>query len=214
MSSTSRFKFPCPSCGAELPFQSSISLLAVCAYCGTMALRKDLNLTDLGKVAQLLPDGSPLQIHTEGRYQDAAFSVIGRIQMRYPEGFWNEWHIRFDETRTGWLGEAQGLYAVSFEVKNAPTLPAFKDIVIGQEFLIEDAAYRARDKKEAAYISAEGELPFRVPLGETGRFADLSGSGGRFATIDYSETPPLAYVGRYVEFDELKLTRLKEIPGW
>lgn len=211
---SSRHKFPCPSCGAELPFESSISLLAVCAYCGTMAQRKDLILEDLGKVAQLQPDGSPLQIHSEGCYEGTPFTVIGRLQMRYTEGYWNEWHLRFSETRTGWLGEAQGLYAVSFAVKDMPAIAAFEKLSIGSVIVLDNANYRVRGKEEAAYISAEGELPFRVTMGQTGRFADLAGPGGSFATIDYSDEAPLAFTGRYAEFAELSLTRLKEIPGW
>lgn len=211
---SSRHKFPCPACGAEIPFESSISLLAVCAYCGTMAQRKDLILEDLGKVAQLQPDGSPLQIRSEGRYEGAPFTVIGRLQMRTREGFWNEWRLRFDETRAGWLGEAQGLYAVSFAVKDLPAIAAFEKLSIGMDIVLDNAAYRVRDKEEAEFLSAEGELPFRVPLGQTGRFVDLAGPGGRFATIDYSDETPLAFTGRYAEFSELALTRLKEIPGW
>ncbi len=36
-------------------------------------------------------------------------------------------------------------------------------------------------------VSAEGELPFAVTPDESGRYADLSGPGGIFATIDYGD---------------------------
>jgi len=45
-------------------------------------------------------------------------------------------------------------------------------------------------------------------------FADLRTSDGRFATIDYSEDPPLLFMGRAVEFDELRLKNVREFEGW
>ena len=37
---------------------------------------------------------------------------------------------------------------------------------------------------------------------------------GRFATIDYTETPPLLFLGEFVEFESLRLVNLKEFEGW
>ena len=46
------------------------------------------------------------------------------------------------------------------------------------------------------------------------RFADLRSTDGRFATIDYTETPPLLFLGEFVEFETLRLVNLKEFEGW
>ena len=45
---------------------------------------------------------------------------------------------------------------------------------------------------------------------------DLQAPGKVFATLDYSETPPLVFVGEQVRFDDLKLTRLRAVMpvGW
>ena len=40
-------------------------------------------------------------------------------------------------------------------------------------------------------------------------FADLRTTSGDFATIDYSENPPLLFLGRAVEFDDLHLKNLR-----
>ena len=53
-------------------------------------------------------------------------------------------------------------------------------------------------------IGAEGE----IPSDSTRRryaYADLSGPGGRFATLDYSRQPPTVYVGQQVTLDELAI---------
>src|SRR5262245_19813359 len=115
----------CPACGAAASFSTSISLFAVCPSCRSLVMRKELDLEALGKVAQLQADGTPLQIGTRGAYRGAPFKAVGRVQMRMPVGFWNEWALVFDDGRQGWLGEAQGTYAVSFRVDaTAPADPA------------------------------------------------------------------------------------------
>jgi len=58
---------------------------------------------------------------------------------------------------------------------------------------------------EATTIAAEGELPFRPEPGETAPYADLSGRGRKFATIDGSETPPMLFGGRDVTLAQLGL---------
>ena len=40
-------------------------------------------------------------------------------------------------------------------------------------------------------------------------FADLRTADGHFATLDYSETPPLLFLGAFVQFDELELKDLR-----
>ena len=94
----------CPSCGGPVEFKSSISLLAVCPYCRSALIRKDLDIENLGKVAQLHQDGSVLQVGTQGQFQRVAFSIVGRIQLKYDSGFWNEWFMTFQDGKSGWLG--------------------------------------------------------------------------------------------------------------
>ena len=116
----------CPACGAMVPFRTSINLMAVCPFCRSLVQRKDLDLEKLGESAQLQPDGSPLQVGTGGTYRGASFEVVGRMQLKTPHGFWNEWSLMFADGRQGWLGEAQGAYAVSFRTEY--NVPAFGDL--------------------------------------------------------------------------------------
>jgi hypothetical protein len=67
---------------------------------------------------------------------------------------------------------------------------------------------------EAHYEGVEGELPFAYWNKDKCWFADLRSRDGRFATIDYTENPPLLFLGEFVEFESLRLTNLKEFEGW
>jgi hypothetical protein len=204
----------CPSCGAPVRFQSAASILAVCEYCQSTLVRHDLNLEDVGKMAQLQTDGSPLQLRVEGKYRGVHFGVVGRIQLRFEHGLWNEWHLLFDDMRSGWLGEAQGTYAVSFVKTIGEPVPDFSGLQAGQHHKLDGRSFEVRDIQKALCIGGEGELPFRVGAGYEAPVADLQGDDSSFATLDYSEEPPLVFLGEYVEFDALQLSGLREFDGW
>ncbi len=64
-------------------------------------------------------------------------------------------------------------------------------------------------RTKARYRGVDGELPFEYWDKDDVLFADLKATDGHFATLDYSESPPLLFIGAFVEFDELGLSNLK-----
>jgi hypothetical protein len=187
-------------------------LLAVCPFCRSLVQRKDLDLEKLGESAQLQVDGSPLQVGARGVYRGSAFDVVGRVQLKTPHGYWNEWSLLFSDGRQGWLGEAQGTYAVTFKLDC--DAPRRVDLILGMTVVLAQRSYEVREVVAASYLAAEGELPFRPPLGESADAADLVGEGGFCATIDYSEDKPVVFAGEYQGFDVLQFSNLKAIEGW
>jgi hypothetical protein len=204
----------CPSCGAAVVFQSAASIMAVCEYCSSTLVRHDLDLENMGKMAQLQADGSPLQLRAEGRYQGESFTVVGRIQLRFEKGLWNEWHLLFDDQRSGWLGESAGIYAVSFLTEVGEKIPKFEELQPGESVTLKKASYEVTNVEKAFCLGGQGELPFQIGPGYEAPVADLAGPAKQFATLDYSEDPPLVYMGEYVEFEELHFSGLREIDGW
>ena len=115
-----RWQAQCPNCGAPVEFASAASASAVCSYCRSTLLREGDALRKIGTSAELFEDYSPLQLGAAGRYAGAGFLVVGRLQMSYAEGSWNEWHLLFDASadqppRSGWLAEDNGSFVISFE---------------------------------------------------------------------------------------------------
>src|SRR6476660_8779808 len=131
-------KASCPGCGADITFQSSVSIMAVCEHCNSTLVRRDVDIEAVGKMATLQVDGSPLQLGAGGDYRGAAFTVVGRIQLRFDRGIWNEWHLLFSDGRSGWLGEAGGTYAVSFLRTTDARLPEFDSLKAGKKVEIRD----------------------------------------------------------------------------
>ncbi|UCV28093.1 DUF4178 domain-containing protein [Ferribacterium limneticum] len=199
----------CPSCGAPVVFKSASSVFAVCEYCQSTLVRHDQNLEDIGKMAALVEDRSPLQLGSEGSYKGVHFALIGRIQIKYSQGIWNEWHLLFDDMRTGWLSEAGGEYVLTFAQYVPEALPQFDALKIGQRFVLASQTWTVSNIENAECVAGQGELPFKVGGGYPVAAVDLR-NGANFATLDYSETPPLLFVGQAVDFKSLKMANLRE----
>ncbi|MBI2306061.1 MAG: DUF4178 domain-containing protein [Rhodocyclales bacterium] len=198
----------CPSCGAPVSFRSIASLYAVCEFCRSTLLRHGDEVENIGRMADLLEDASLIQLGSEGRYRGVHFAVIGRIQLKHASGLWNEWHILFDDGRSGWLSEASGEYVVSALVPVAEAIPAFESLAPEAAVTLAGRSFTVTDLETAHCIAGAGELPFKVESGYDVNTADLRGND-RFVTIDYSETPPLVFVGYPAKFDELALANLR-----
>jgi hypothetical protein len=153
----------CPSCGAPVVFKSASSVFAVCEYCQSTLVRHDQNLEDIGKMAALVEDRSPLQLGAEGSYKGVHFALIGRIQIKYSQGIWNEWHLLFDDMRTGWLSEAGGEYVLTFAQYVPEALPPFDDLKIGQRFVLASQTWTVSNIENAECVMAPISPPSTTP---------------------------------------------------
>jgi hypothetical protein len=210
----SRFRADCPQCGAQVEYGWSSSVQTTCEYCRSILVRRDIDVERVGQTADLPLEVSPIQIRTEGIFEKRAFTVAGRIVYEWDGGGWNEWHLMFQDGKSGWLSDAQAEYFVSFAAKAPPKFPSPGELGRGERFEFEGRSYEVAVITRANYLAVEGELPFEYWDKERVFFADLRTPTGHFATIDYSEKPPLLFLGRAVEFDELRLKNLREFEGW
>lgn len=199
----------CPSCGAPVTFKSAASIFAVCEFCQSTLVRHDQALEDIGKMAALVEDRSPLQLGAEGRWHGLHFAIIGRIQLKYSQGLWNEWHLLFDDMRTGWLSEAGGEYVLTFLKVPPEGMPQFDAVQVGESVTLASRSWEITNIENAECIAGQGELPFKVGAGYSAPVVDMR-EGDNFATLDYSETPPLFFVGSAIKFETLALTNLRD----
>lgn len=200
----------CPSCGAEVRFRWAGAVQTVCAHCASVLVRRGVDLANVGRVSEPPPATSRVQIGTRGVYEGTAFTVVGRIAYAYERGFWSEWHLGFADGRSGWLSDAQDEYAVTFLAESARYTPDPGTLRPGEPFTFRDTQYVVSSLTRARYAGVEGELPFEYWDRAEILFVDLGGQEGRFGTLDYSEDPPLVFLGEYVPFQELALRDLRE----
>jgi hypothetical protein len=197
----------CPSCAGPIEFKSGATIVVVCPFCRSAVSRTDRALEDLGKVAELAETGSPLKVGLKGMFKDQRFELTGRAQMGHEMGgVWDEWYATFSNGWVGWLAEAQGKFYLTFYQPTPPgvTLPAFEYLQIGQP--VEGlSSFIVAERGAAKTLGAAGEIPYQLVPGENFRFADLSGQGGVFGTIDYSSTPPYLFTGQEVTLADIGL---------
>lgn len=193
----------CPSCGAQVEFAIGSSEVVICGQCRSIVARTDRRIEDHGKVAALVDTGSPLAVGTTGKYRGLGFRISGRTQyLHQAGGVWDEWYAALDDGRWAWLAEAQGRFYVTFKVV-AHDVPAYDSIAPGDRVL-DDLV--VAEVGEAELISAEGELPWTPVAGGLNWYADLTGPNERFATIDYSEEPPILFKGEETTLAELGIS--------
>jgi predicted RNA-binding Zn-ribbon protein involved in translation (DUF1610 family) len=207
-------KISCPNCGGEVVFRSAASVMAVCEYCQSTLLKDAESVKNIGKMSDLLEDYSPLQITTTGIFQGRAFSLVGRLQLRYENGLWNEWYAMFDDGTAGWLSDGSGQFVFTLEDAAPPdNLPAFENMHPGMLVRYRGSGFYATDVRTARCTGGEGELPFKVGQGWESRAVDCR-VGHRFLTLDYSEGPqPKAYIGQAVTLEQMRCQLLRASDG-
>lgn len=200
----------CPGCGAPVEFKSHASVMAVCGYCSTTVLKSADEVKDYGKMSSVLEDFSPIQLGTSGVAGGRGFTVIGRLQLRYEAGMWNEWFLLFDNGGEGWLGDASGQFTLS-TLRAAPqAIPAFDEVEPGRQYgLGGTQRFTAADKRVADVVGGEGELPFAVGQGWQAMVVDFR-SGSEFVTVDYSDEQVAVYTGHGVTLESLKPQLLRD----
>ena len=224
-------KYPCPTCGAEIPFRTSIAAYATCPYCRTMVVRQDDGIRNIGTMAQLPDDMSPFQIGTDGYYKGVHFGIVGRMRIGWEDGSWNEWFLVSDDMKRGWLAEAQGFYAPCFDTTGeiddrhlgdikslAAAVEAEKGScmanLMGRTIPLAHASYRITDIKQAECIGSEGELPFPAAKGRKTWSIDLTHGEGQFASIELGPEGLRVFEGQYVEWPDLRCGNYRRFEGW
>ena len=204
----------CLSCGAALHLQSSATIFVVCSYCQSTLIR-DQDWSVFGRMADLPPEITPLQIGTRGVYQGESFELIGRLRMKWADGYWNEWCALLGKGRTAWLAEAQGFYMLSFAVDPLPELPDLQKLKAGRSLTLgAHGTFVVDDVKTAICVASEGELPFPAPARQEMLSIDASNTQGGFLSLEKFGSTIQASVGRYLEFNDFQFTHLRPLHGW
>lgn len=201
----------CPACGAPVEFKSGQSIVVICTYCRSAVARTDRELKDLGKVAELVETGSPLDVGIRGKWKDVPFELTGRAQLGHEMGGqWDEWYATFSNGWLGWLAEAQGRFYLTFQypIPSGVQLPPFDQLQLGQAVpgLPWPKPLMVAETGRATALGAKGEIPYLLTPGETYYYADLSGADRAFGTLDYNQSPPLVFLGQQVTLEELGIT--------
>ena len=185
-----------------------------------MVVRNGEVLARIGKMAELFDDHSPLQLQTSGTWRGQSFTLVGRLQYKYPEGSWTEWHAVLGDGSSAYLGEDNGAYVFTTATPVQREMPAAERFRVGGTTAINGKSFTVSSNQSVALVSAQGELPRLPALGASFAMVELrsqSGSatsgGGEVLSVDYSTQPPSVSMGQQVLLDDLKLSGLREDGG-
>jgi hypothetical protein len=204
------YRAPCPGCGAPVSFLSAQSTHAICGYCQSMVVRDGETLKRIGKMAELFDDHSPLQLQASGVWNGQAFTLLGRLQYKYGEGTWTEWHAVLGDGSSAFLSEDNGAYVFTTNAPAQRDLPAADAFRVGTTTAINGKSFSVASNQTVSLISAQGELPRLPKLGEIFAMVELRSAEGDVLSVDYSVQPPAVSMCRAVLLEDLKLTGLRD----
>lgn len=210
------YQAPCPGCGAPVHFVSAQSTHAICGYCQSMVVRTGDVLARIGKMAELFDDHSPLQLGVSGRWNGQGFTLLGRLQYKYGEGTWSEWHALLEDGSSAWLSEDNGAYVFTTALAVQREMPPADRFQVGATTAINGKPFAVASNQSVALIAAQGELPRLPELGHGFAMVELRSqaadakSTGEVVSVDYSTQPPGVSLGRAVRLEDLQLTGLKQ----
>jgi hypothetical protein len=203
---------PCPSCGAPITFKFAGARAEVCKYCKAVCARTDRGLHAQGRMADLLEIPTPLQLGVTGKWRDEPFEVLGRVQMDRagaPGAPWQEINVWFPRTdATTWVAYAQGRWYATNEVPPPPQgLPMATQLSVGMQLDFgQYGVFVVQEVGQRRVVSGEGSLASVPAPGAVTFYADVSGPGGQFGTIDFrDEHSPVLFLGRQFDPRELQL---------
>jgi hypothetical protein len=203
------YQAACPNCGAAVEFRSAASAFAVCSFCRSTVVREGDALRKIGESAELFDDHSPLQLGAGGKYQGAAFTLVGRLQYRYTGGTWNEWHALFNNGKSGWLSEDNGRYVLTFDAPIEGAAPNADSLRVSAQEVVNGQPWVVASITQATLIAAQGELPFAPNVRSAFTVADLRSTRGEVASLDFSNALDVKWaVGRSVNLADLAMTGL------
>ena len=205
--------YTCPSCGAELPFRSSVSVYAVCQSCGSTVVRNDRAVQSMGTMAALPEEISPMQVGTRLQWSGRTYTLLGRLRIGWADGAWTEWFIDDGAGGPGWLTEAQGLLAASFE-RPLPSDLGSALPELGAAVSLDGEMLRVADIKQGTCLGSQGELPFVALKGREATYVDMVGSTAGFAGLEYSAEGSRLYRGGYLPFAAFHFENLRQVEGW
>ena len=206
------FQASCPACASPVHFDVANSVVTICPSCSSAVGRADGKLQNLGKVADLVQTDSPLKVGLRGKFKGVPFDITGRSQIRHSAGgVWDEWYVAFrGGQRWGWLAEAQGRYYLTFEypLPENHEIPPLSDLDVEDTISIPKMGLmKVVEVGQGTVVSGEGEIPWALTPGEVVEFADLSGGGRKFGTLDESDGVLTFFAGGDVTLAELGLAK-------
>ncbi|MEN0061666.1 MAG: DUF4178 domain-containing protein [Myxococcota bacterium] len=191
----------CPNCGAVHERRNPGIQVIVCDRCDSTIYDRD-GVLALGERSVVAEPQSDIVVGANGRIANLSVEVIGRIQLEYPGGAWDEWYVRDAEGRDLWLVEDERRYALEWPIEPPPAITP--DLMIGDQLPLGDALYEVRETGPGRVTGGEGQLPRNFRPGEDIRYVDLAEvDGPRMLLVEFGDDGAEAFAGRAIDVEQI-----------
>ncbi len=157
----------CTKCGAPLELRSPATRTIVCRYCFAQL---DLTSPDYDFLETLRkePLDSPLVVGDEGRIQGIPYQIAGVIGWQDGAARWEDYFLVGPQGHTAWIRFDHFTYRLFQIFKPLEAEPIELDAVDPHSQFVDFGGqhYIVLDRKRAKVAYLEGELPWRVRMGE------------------------------------------------
>ncbi len=194
----------CPSCGAQARvFKNSQS---TCAYCG--ATLPPLPFTHPGGT---FAHTSPIRIGMKAKLGGREYVAVGRLLFRDSEGYaWEEWVLLSQDGDAQYLEFDEGKWSLTRYWPEGSQSVRVGDYTEGQPVTLGGKTYIVTSVGMMRVAGVEGEIPWRVSVGESSPYADF-GSGDTIFSVEQASDGIEWFRGRRLDAAEVyTLFDLKE----
>ncbi|MGR9043941.1 MAG: DUF4178 domain-containing protein [Gammaproteobacteria bacterium] len=179
--------------------------MIVCDGCGCSLLLEDDVVRYIGKRSVLTDYPSIFRLGGHYRYRHLAFTVQGRIQFDYGDGYWDEWWAISDSGEGKWISTDEGDIAIEAPITVTGSLPDYEAVRIGDHVSIGRQSLLVTEKNSCVCNGLEGQLPEVIFTGDRHRYLHCSGPGGLLITLEYVEDGIHLYKGLWVDPFDIKV---------
>lgn len=195
----------CPSCGAPLTLESAFTKTVVCSYCDQVSYLENTGLNPGGKMAKISEAPSIFSLRREGKIKGRKFRVLGRLRYDYDDGYWDEWYVRFDDGKAGWITEEEGECSLFF--KEALTDAIDLDMArVGKKIMVNTRPVFITEIQNAVLAGGEGELQYRIVPGTEVKHIE-GNSSGTLVSVEIWPGEIEVHAGHPVEYDQIEMEK-------
>lgn len=183
--------------------------MKVCDYCKTAMYWDEESVLSAGRKSLDLPASSRFRLGMGGKLKKQSFRVLGRLTYAHENGTWNEWFIEMQDGKILWLTEDEGEIFLEGPLKLTASVPGHSELRPGQRISLNETVGVVEEIGEARCLGGEGQIPFRVEIGEIYPYADGAtedGSASFGLEYDKESGEVRAFLGRILD---LKTDKVK-----
>jgi len=199
----------CPHCGSEITLRSALAKLIQCNHCASTVLVEPagVRLSNIKSTIQ-----SKLSLIKQGgnfTWKHQQFQPQGFIQLKYDEGFRQEWWVLDNNENSYWLSEEDESFFLLQDAKISDEMlkdiPPWLTLQVNKQIQLVGKSWLVTEKRTQHYYGFEGELPYIPDQKETINTTYLTGENAESLVLIFENNKPRIRQGYWLDPFEINV---------